>query len=91
MVFIDELATFIQELRTLGVKPAIIDELARVSNKYPSTAEGIGLSTIRQFPPGAGKLDPTRLMMYESFLLAHLAVLTQAATGTLPDYSHLIG
>lgn len=75
----------------MGVKPAIIDELALVSNQHPTTAERIDLTEIRKFPPGKGKLDPTMLMMYESMLLAHLTALTQAATGTMPNYSHLIG
>jgi hypothetical protein len=90
-MFSDELTTFLQELRTLGVKPSIVEEFERVSNLYLSTAERIGLGKIRTFPSGTGKLDSTRLMMYENFLLAHLTLLTQAATGTMPNYSHLMG
>lgn len=91
VAFTDDLATFLRELHTLGVKPSIIKEFERVSKLHLSTAERIGLGKIHRFPPGTGKLDSTRLMMYESMLLAHLTVLTQEATGTMPNYSHLIG
>ncbi len=91
MVFADELTVFIQELRALGVKASIIKEFQQVSKMHVGTAESIGLDKLRVFPPGTGKLDAMRLMMYEPMLLAHLTVLKQKATGSMPSYSHLLG
>jgi hypothetical protein len=91
IVFANELASFLQELRTLGVKESIVEEFERVSVQHPGTAERIGLDKVRVFPHETGKLDAAQLRFYEMTLLGHMTVLVQMATGKMPSYSYLTG
>ena len=81
-----------RDLRTLCVKPKIIEEFERIYRQYPDSAT-IGFDFMRSCVSNANNnpdLGKSGLELLESFLLGYMANTVMHATGTMPNLSYLL-
>ena len=88
-----DLDTLVQQLRILGVRAKVIDELERTCRQFPDAAAGPGFDVVRAAVSGAlanPHLSQSGLLMLESLLLAHLQQVVGCAMGHKSDLHRLL-
>lgn len=81
-----------KELRSLGVKPKVVDEFERICRKHPESA-ALGLSALQAVVGGAKSnpdLGAMGITMLEATIVGAMTNTVQHATGTMPNLSHLL-
>lgn len=81
-----------KELRTLGVKPKVVDEFERICREHPESA-ALGLTALKAAVEGARTnpdLGNMGVTMLEATVVGAMTNTVQHATGTMPNLSHLL-